>query len=129
MKIGQKIREIRMERGLSQTDMSSVLDISQSTYNKLENNEMDFRSEQLMHLSDYFKIPVGEFFGEKGNVYIQHNESNGNVGQITNNADEKMNQLIAQTLKIQQEQIAAFFQQNSKLQQELITILNKIAVK
>lgn len=127
--MGHKIPELRSEKGISQKDLSDILDISQSTYNKLENGEMDFRSEQLMVLSEYFKKPVGEFFGEKGNVYIQNNDNNSNVGQIHHNTDEKMNHHIANTLKTQQEQIQLFFEQNSKLQNDLISMLNKLIPK
>lgn len=132
MKIGNKIREFRNEKGITHKDLSEVLKVNQSTYNKLENGEMDFKSEQIILISKFFKKTVAEIFGEQGNVYIQNNqkvESSGHIERVMYNTDEKLIQLFTDTLITQQNTLNKFFEQNTRLQDNLINLMEKIVVK
>lgn len=82
--ITDKIRQLRNEKGYSQEFIAEKLNVSQGTYNRLENGKQDFHSSQLIQISEILGTTVGELFGEKGNYYIQNN-SNVNNASGTNN--------------------------------------------
>ena len=75
---------------------------------------------------------MAEIFGEQGNVYIQNNqkvESSGHIERVMYNTDEKLIQLFTDTLITQQNTLNKFFEQNTRLQDNLINLMEKIVVK
>jgi transcriptional regulator with XRE-family HTH domain len=62
MEIGLKIKEIRINNGIKQESIAFFLKINQGTYAKLENGKLDFKSQQLIDIASYFKVPVSSFF-------------------------------------------------------------------
>ena len=55
--IGQRIREIRMERGMSQTDLAIAVDTSRNVISKWESGESAIRMDSLLRLADELKVP------------------------------------------------------------------------
>lgn len=55
--IGQRIRTIRMEKGLSQTDLAIAVDTSRNVISKWESGEAAIRMDSLLRLCDELKIP------------------------------------------------------------------------
>ena len=55
--IGQQIRTIRMEKGLSQTDLAIAVDTSRNVISKWESGEAAIRMDSLLRLCDELKIP------------------------------------------------------------------------
>ncbi len=56
MKIGEKIRTIREERGFTQANVARYLGVDQSLISKIENDERSMTSDMLKNLSDLFGV-------------------------------------------------------------------------
>lgn len=80
MKIGNKIREFRLKKNLSQEYMSTVLNISQPYYNKIENNKAKLTVDNMLAIANEFEVDPSELIDS-----LQPNFSNTfkvNMGQI-----------------------------------------------
>ena len=75
--IGEKIREIRLNRGLSQDEFAKELGYtSRSTINKIEKNVNDISYDKLLLLLKKYQISMNEFLDDKGfDFQIDNNEN------------------------------------------------------
>jgi transcriptional regulator with XRE-family HTH domain len=72
--IGNKIRLLREERGLSQENMAAALEMTQSNYARLEKDDNRISVPRLQVIAKTLEITVTELVGEKANnVVNQHN--------------------------------------------------------
>ena len=77
MDIGQNIQQLRRETPLTQDEVVAKLhlmglDISKSTYAKLETNRMNIRVSELVALSLIFKSDFNAFFHGLKNEFQSH---------------------------------------------------------
>ncbi|MBQ1293875.1 MAG: helix-turn-helix transcriptional regulator [Clostridiales bacterium] len=59
---GEFIREKRIARGLSQSEMAKLLDISQAAYSRYESGNRDPGLNMVRKISKILKFKPGEFF-------------------------------------------------------------------
>jgi len=71
--VGNKIRLLREERGLSQENMASVLDITQSNYARLEKDDNRISVTRLIVIAKTLETTVTELVGEKPNTVVNQN--------------------------------------------------------
>jgi transcriptional regulator with XRE-family HTH domain len=83
MKVCEKIKRLRMEKGWSQEEVANKLDISVNAYGAIERGETDVNLSRLEAISDVFKIDTADLFDKKTNVInnfaevqVQNNQSN-----------------------------------------------------
>ncbi|MGD2113446.1 MAG: helix-turn-helix transcriptional regulator [Acidobacteriota bacterium] len=62
--VGQKIRELRKEHQLTQTELSSRIGIQQSDLSRMEKGEYRVSLDNLFKILAEFRMSVGEFFEE-----------------------------------------------------------------
>ncbi len=60
--VGQKIRQLRKERHLTQTELSAKLGVQQSDLSRMEQGEYRVSLDTLFKVLAEFRIGVGEFF-------------------------------------------------------------------
>ena len=60
--IGEKIRELRKERGMSQMSLAALVGVSYQQIQKYEKASGSISVERLEQLSKAFKFPIREFF-------------------------------------------------------------------
>lgn len=58
MKVGMNIKILRKRTGKSQEEVASALGLTRSSYSGYENGVADPGIETLVHVSDYFKVPL-----------------------------------------------------------------------
>jgi transcriptional regulator with XRE-family HTH domain len=77
MKVHEKIRSCRREKGWSQEDMAEKLDLSVNGYANIERGETDVQLSRLEQIAETFGIKLLELFswGEK-NVFCIVNNNN-----------------------------------------------------
>ena len=61
----QRIRDLREDHDLNQTQLAKMLNVSQSTYSRYENGQLDIPSEILIALSRYYNVSVDYLLGLK----------------------------------------------------------------
>lgn len=65
MNLGEKIYELRTEKGLSQGDLADELDVSRQSVSKWENNTAVPDLDKLIKLCDIFEISLDELTGRE----------------------------------------------------------------
>jgi transcriptional regulator with XRE-family HTH domain len=130
MRIGHKIKKIRELKSLTQEEMASRLNMSQSNYSKLERDEMEFNMSRLEDISKILQIDLNELinFDEHTLFVIQNNKAvNGIQGTVTNHYNQSINdrerqlyedkiQLLEEKIRYQQEKILFLENQLKTLQ-------------
>lgn len=68
--VGRKIRQLRKERKLTQTELAQRIGIQQSDLSRIERGEYRVNLDTLFRMLAEFKVSVGEFFedGSRGSV-------------------------------------------------------------
>lgn len=62
MNIGSKIRDLREDADLTQTDMANLIPMNQSNYSKIERNVQDPSIFQLKRIAEILNINLNELF-------------------------------------------------------------------
>lgn len=62
LKIGRKIRELRVSRGLSQTAFAEKIGVSYQQAHKYEKGTNRVAASKLMEIAETLEVPIGLFF-------------------------------------------------------------------
>lgn len=62
--VGRKIRQLRKERNLTQTELSSRIGIQQSDLSRMEKGEYRVGLDTLFRILSEFQLSIGEFFDD-----------------------------------------------------------------
>jgi transcriptional regulator with XRE-family HTH domain len=73
--IGNKIRILREEKGFSQENLASALDITQSNYARLEKDDNRISVPRLIIIANTLETSVAELVGEKANNVVNQNNN------------------------------------------------------
>ena len=73
--IGNKIRLLREEKGLSQENLASYLEITQSNYARLEKDDNRISVPRLLIIAKTLETTVSEIVGEKANTIVNQNNN------------------------------------------------------
>ncbi|MGM9572017.1 MAG: helix-turn-helix domain-containing protein [bacterium] len=65
MKIGQRIRAIRLEKGLSQTQLSDLINVDNSLLCKIESGDTNGSLNTLKKIAEALGVPIGKLLDEK----------------------------------------------------------------
>lgn len=60
---GDRLRELRLSKGLRQIDLCEILNVSKSAVGAYERNEREPVYKQLMNLADYFNVSLDYLLG------------------------------------------------------------------
>lgn len=60
-----KLKGLRAEQGLTQSDMANMLGVTRQTYTEKENGNQSFKAEELFIIAAYFDKPIEEIFLSK----------------------------------------------------------------
>lgn len=63
MQMYARIRELREDNDLNQSQIAEIINVSQSTYSRYESGYLDVPSEVLIALSKYYKVSVDYILG------------------------------------------------------------------
>ncbi|MDQ1097704.1 MULTISPECIES: helix-turn-helix domain-containing protein [Chryseobacterium] len=95
--IGFNIRKIRESKGFSQEYMANVLDISQASYARLENEDTKVTVDRLHKIAEILETSIIDFFDtDKITIQNQNNydHSNGVVQNMTVESKEVYEKLL-----------------------------------
>ncbi len=59
----RRLKELREDRDLTQTQIPKILNMSQTGYSKYETGENDVPTKILIELAKYYKVPVDYILG------------------------------------------------------------------
>jgi transcriptional regulator with XRE-family HTH domain len=108
MKIGQKLKGMRIEKGFSTMEVAEKLDISESTYRRYEADKSFPDVFVLDKIAKIYDKPLNDILPEGLTVINNNNgEYSNNAGYIVNQyLSEKLIEQYEERLKEKDEQIA-----------------------
>ncbi len=93
--VGSKIRKLREEKGIKQEYMAHELEITQSSYGRLEKDDSRLTVPKLQKIAEVLNISISILFGEKATNIIS--ENHGDLAQngtmIVNNEKDHIQSL------------------------------------
>lgn len=63
----QRIRDLRQDKDLNQTQVAKMLGMSQTGYSKYETGENDVPTEVLIKLADFYNTSIDYLLGQTNN--------------------------------------------------------------
>ena len=84
---GQKIRELRIRKGLSQENMADELGMSVSNYSYIEQGKVSINTKKLREIANVLDSDILEILslGEENVFIIRDNKDKSQNGYIVNN--------------------------------------------
>ena len=70
MKVAERIRNLREDRDLTQTDIADYLHTSQTVYSRYERNERNLPIEMLYELCKFYKVSADYILGLTDNPKV-----------------------------------------------------------
>lgn len=64
MKLGERIKDLRTDRGLTQAQLANIIDVSQKAIDYWERNVNEPKASYVIALVKYFEITYDEFFAD-----------------------------------------------------------------
>ena len=98
--VGEKLKVLRKSRGLSLEDILQKLQISESTYLRMEKGETATWTSKIDKICEIYQIEPEELLLSKEKyVFITNNQQNGTItGNVVNNLSEKVIELYERML-------------------------------
>lgn len=105
MVLGIKIKKIRELRNLTQDYVAKQLDISQSTYSRIEKDDGDLTVSQLNKIAEILEVKVEELINFNDKV-VFNNYANSTQGYIIHQyVSDKERELYEKTIKLLEDKI------------------------
>ncbi|MDR1984679.1 MAG: helix-turn-helix transcriptional regulator [Prevotellaceae bacterium] len=121
--LGTKLLNLRHQHKLSQTEIADILDVSQNAYNKWEAGKCKPSADNLLKLSQYYKVDIVELLDDNEKINLSNNEIKGENNIIANTIPtiniQPSTSLMEQVLKMQ-EQISKLLESQFRLIEELL---------
>ena len=70
MNIGNRIKEIRIAKNLSQKEIALAVDINRGQFSRIENNKVEPNLSSLKKIAEALGVPVSELFKESGDYNL-----------------------------------------------------------
>jgi transcriptional regulator with XRE-family HTH domain len=122
MKVGHRLFTAREERKLTQAEMAELLNVSPSTYARIERNETSLEIDIIANIAKTLQIPIQEFLPDTISVNNSSLDNNQNaqslvLGNIYNyNYSDKE---IESEMKLKDKEIEFLKEKNSFLEKEI----------
>jgi len=105
-KIGFNIRKIRESKGFSQDYMANVLDISQASYARIENEDTKVTVDRLYKIAEVLDTNIIDFFNTDRMIIQNQNNYEGSYGNgYVKNLTIENKEIYEKLLKSKDEQI------------------------
>ena len=99
----KKFSELRKQKGLSQEELATDLNISQSSVSNYESGVTKPDTDILQKIAEYFKVPIAYFFSDEKTIFYTNENNGGNIGNFNNSTfnilSEKLIELYEKRIK------------------------------
>ncbi len=102
MLLGQKIKKLRELKNLTQEHLAEQLNITQSAYSKIENNEVEISYSKLEHIAKVLELSPADVikFNEHLVFNVMHNKTgNGMVANQISPIEKQLYEDLVKALK------------------------------
>ncbi|MED4971386.1 helix-turn-helix domain-containing protein [Parageobacillus toebii] len=107
MQLGQKLKEIRKQLGLSGNQLAKLSGIGQSTISDIENQKISPSIDTLERICDALGISLSEFFADQSELPPDILQLVEAAKKLTPKERQKITELIQTTLEVRPQYISA----------------------
>ncbi|OSA89542.1 UNVERIFIED_ORG: transcriptional regulator [Clostridium botulinum] len=93
MNLGEKLKKLRLEKGISQTDLAKEFNIARSTLSQYESNQRTPSDEMKLKFSKYFNVSLDYLLGNPNLNNSNNFSSNNNEVTIALHSDVEYDDL------------------------------------
>lgn len=104
--IVNKIKKLRIAKGLSHTDMADKLNITRSAYQRLESGDTYSWAKYLDEIMETLETTPKEFFNDIGKKVIHQINKDQAIGYINENLYQENKEITEQLIKAKDQLIA-----------------------
>lgn len=104
--IVEKIKRLRISKGLNHVDMADKLHVTRSAYQRLESGETYSWAKYLDELMAILETTPNEFFSDIGKKTINQTNNSGGVGYIVETLIQDNKEVYEKLIASKDEQIA-----------------------
>ncbi|MGF1532107.1 MAG: helix-turn-helix transcriptional regulator [Bernardetiaceae bacterium] len=79
LRIGNKLRDLRENRKMTQAEMADLLDVPESTYSRYERNETQLSYNKIVKFAEMLNVPVQELLPETVSITNNNSGQGGSV--------------------------------------------------
>ena len=129
---GQKLTELRKQRGISQEQLAIDLNVSQSTISNYEKGTKNIDTDILQKVCDYFNVPITYMLSDEKLFFntIGNGNGNGNNGYMINSTVngyiDKFIELYELRIKEKDELITFLKEKNIKLEDDILNLKERL---
>lgn len=120
-----KIKQIRINKGLSHENMAHELSISQTAYTKLENKETKLSVERLFQIAKILETPVYELLDTSPNTVYNQNNYDNSIGYN----HQYVETLHQDNKEVYKDLISTLKQENKYLKEQNLKLINLLENK
>lgn len=88
--LGEKLKQARLNKNISQEYMAGALEVSQKTYSNFENNKTTPNFSQIEKIAEILEVSILDFVNNDKMTFTYNSVSGGNNGYVINNLPEKL---------------------------------------
>ena len=121
--LGTKLRKLRDDKKMSQSQIADMLGISQSAYNKWEADQAKPSSDNLLKLSEFHNVDMKELLEETTGIISNNIFKDSSVSHHILNYAQAVNMQspeLRESILKNQEQITKFIEYQNKLIENLL---------
>jgi len=104
--ITEKLKKLRIARGINQTQMAEKLNITRSAYQKIETGESYAWAKYLNELMNILSTTPKDFFNDIGSKTIHQNNYEGSIGYVVEHLQQENKEVYEKLIASKDEQIA-----------------------
>ncbi len=137
LNIGEKLREFRTRKGLTQENVAELLEMSVGNYAHIEQGKTKVTIQKLQEIAEKLQTDIFELLtlGEKNTFYIQENKDNSQNAYIIQNSlpsdYQKViatNKDLAHSLDKSQQEVSFLKEKITLLEATITDLRNTLAV-
>ena len=103
----EKLKSIRLEKGMTTYELADITGIPQSTISKMENGKRKIETDSIQLLAKALKVPISSFFDEKdmhintnnANTYDEFDEETRAIARDMKNLPSNKKQLLKELIR------------------------------
>lgn len=123
MTIGTKLKRLRDNRKISQSEIADKLGVSQSAYNKWESDQAKPNLDNLLKLSEFHEVDIKELLEENPGIVSSNVFKDSSISHHIFNYAQTVNMQSPETIESilkNQEQITKLIETQNKLIENLL---------
>ena len=94
--VGQKIRQLRKDRNITQTELSQRIGIQQSDLSRMEKGEYRVSLDTLFRVLAEFSVGVSEFFEDLNReIYARRDASDERAARMSDESRREVEEFVA----------------------------------